>query len=170
MANRKKDGQRRGGRSDETEKSSHRVGYGCPPEETRFKRGQSGNPNGRPRRVPTMHDDLEKVLAERIELREGERVQRVSKRDALARTTINRALKGDARFLRALLHMMQPRSGEDQGDVEIGNVVSADDEALLAAYVARSRGEIVSSEGKIDQKTDKPSKPSNASKSMQSKP
>ena len=29
-----------------------RVGYCNPPEYTRFKKGQSGNPNGRPKRKP----------------------------------------------------------------------------------------------------------------------
>jgi hypothetical protein len=170
MAHRKKDGRRRGGRSDDTEKGPDRVGYGCPPEETRFKPGQSGNPKGRPRRVPTLRAALEKVLGEHIGLREGERSQRVSKLDALVRTTMNRALKGDPRFLRAVLQMMQTGSGEDQGEVEVDNVVSADDEALLADYLARHGAEIAPSEEQIDQKTDEPSKPSNASKSMRGKP
>ena len=74
------------------------------------------------------------------------------------------------RFLRAVLQMMQTGSGEDQGEVEVDNVVSADDEALLADYLARHGAEIAPFEEQIDQKTDEPSKPSNASKSMRGKP
>ncbi len=29
--------------------SGYQVGYGKPPAQTRFKQGQSGNPNGRPK-------------------------------------------------------------------------------------------------------------------------
>ena len=28
------------------------IGYGKPPEDTRFKKGQSGNPRGRPKKQP----------------------------------------------------------------------------------------------------------------------
>jgi hypothetical protein len=31
--------------------SPHEIGYGKPPRHTRFVKGRSGNPNGRPKRV-----------------------------------------------------------------------------------------------------------------------
>lgn len=34
---------------DTAQPSDYEVGYGKPPAETRFKKGQSGNPNGRPK-------------------------------------------------------------------------------------------------------------------------
>ena len=77
----KKTGGRGLDRSAEATESDHtRVGYGRPPYETRFRPGQSGNPKGRPRRIPTMQETLEKLLGEQIELREGERVRRMRKR------------------------------------------------------------------------------------------
>src|SRR5262245_59832080 len=36
----------------ETTSASYEVGYGKPPRHTRFQKGQSGNPGGRPRRSP----------------------------------------------------------------------------------------------------------------------
>lgn len=32
-------------------KRKYKIGYAKPPKATRFKKGQSGNPNGRPRRM-----------------------------------------------------------------------------------------------------------------------
>src|ERR1700682_1828124 len=44
-------------------RDNYTVGRGKPPIETRFKKGKSGNPSGRPRRVPTLLDTVAKILA-----------------------------------------------------------------------------------------------------------
>jgi hypothetical protein len=123
MAYRKKGG-RRQGRFDNTEKGPDRVGYGCPPKETRFKRGQSGNPKGRPKRAPTVHAVLDKVLGGHVELREGERTKRVSKLVALLETAVNRILKGDHRYLSPILRLLLVKGREDQSEVDADDVAS----------------------------------------------
>jgi hypothetical protein len=42
---------------------NYTVGRGKPPIETRFKKGKSGNPSGRPRKAPTLLDTVAKILA-----------------------------------------------------------------------------------------------------------
>jgi len=54
--------------SDTPEKTSD-VGYGKPPVETQFKKGQSGNPKGRPRSRATTA--LDRALSERVILPDG---------------------------------------------------------------------------------------------------
>ena len=44
----------------------YEVGYGKPPKKTQFKRGRSGNPNGRPRKKPDLYSELTKVLHENV--------------------------------------------------------------------------------------------------------
>jgi hypothetical protein len=170
MANKKNDSRRPSRRSDETKINPDRVGYGSPPRETRFKPGQSGNPKGRPRRVPTFRAALEKVLAEPIELRQGKRLQRVSKLDALARTTVDRALKGDHRHFRSIQQTLLVESDENQGDVEANDVVSSNDEAILADFLARLGVEVPTSTPKVDKSTHEPLKPSEAFKRNRGKP
>lgn len=42
----------------------HKVGYGRPPVETQFKKGQSGNPRGRPKKADSRRAITERVLGE----------------------------------------------------------------------------------------------------------
>ena len=44
-----------------TEEPKDEVGYGKPPKATRFKKGKSGNPSGRPRRNPGIAELFRKV-------------------------------------------------------------------------------------------------------------
>ena len=39
---------RPGSQQNQNDETDYEVGYGKPPKHTQFKRGQSGNPNGRP--------------------------------------------------------------------------------------------------------------------------
>lgn len=163
MARKNKGGGRRGDGFNDFEEKPYRVGYGRPPKTTQFKPNQSGNPKGRPRRTPTLHTVVAKVLEERIEIREGERVLRMSNRHALARTAVRRALNGDPKLLRALAVMMRIESGEGQGEEEAKAHISAADEAILADFIARHGTEDRPSVDRADEAADEPPKPSDAS-------
>src|SRR4051812_4337181 len=49
------------------------VGYGRPPKATRFRKGQSGNPRGRPKGAQGLRSLLEAALAQQITVSEGGR-------------------------------------------------------------------------------------------------
>jgi hypothetical protein len=128
---------RHAGNGEATDDKDYRVGYGRPPLATRFKPNQSGNPKGRPRRSLSLRAVVDKVLEEKIEIREGERVLRMSNRHALARSAFRRALNGDPKLLRALALMMRVEMGSEQPEDEAAARVSPSDEAILADYLAR---------------------------------
>ena len=46
-----------------------KVGFGCPPKRTRWKKGQSGNPKGRPKSKSEMATDAARILAQPVEAR-----------------------------------------------------------------------------------------------------
>jgi hypothetical protein len=79
------------------------VGYCSPPESTRFKPGQSGNPKGRPKGSRNLATDLAAELGEQITLREGGRARRISKQRALISALMAKGLSGDVRATTALL-------------------------------------------------------------------
>ena len=72
--------------------NNREVGYGRPPLHTRFKKGQSGNPKGRPRSA-VFSDALRAVLAEAPPGEHGPDVRTYA--DAIARALINKAIAGD---------------------------------------------------------------------------
>ena len=71
------------------------AGYGNPPKESRFKKGQSGNRRGRPKGLQT-----------EIKVREGPRTIRISKQRAIVKTLIAKTLAGDARAATTLTNLM----------------------------------------------------------------
>jgi len=75
-----------------------RSGYMKPPKHAQFKKGQSGNPKGRPRKpdnVPTM---IERVLKRKVRV-EGED-KKITLMDALMRKLREQVLDGDVQAFR----------------------------------------------------------------------
>jgi hypothetical protein len=82
------------------------VGYGRPPRHSRFTKGQSGNPKGRPKGTKNLKTDLTEELQETILVREGTHAIKISKQRAIVKTLIAKTLKGDARAATTLTNMM----------------------------------------------------------------
>src|ERR1700683_4792473 len=68
------------------------VGYGRPPQATRFKPGQSGNPRGRPKGSVNLGTALNRTMRERIVIVEQGRRKTISKAEAIAKQAANRAV------------------------------------------------------------------------------
>ena len=73
----------------------YEVGYGKPPKHTRFRKGQSGNPKGRPMKSLNMKTILEDALTAMVPVRIGDKVEKVQAAKALVQTLLMKALKGD---------------------------------------------------------------------------
>jgi hypothetical protein len=78
---------------------SYEVGYAKPPVRSRFAKGISGNPSGRPRRRRVIGKSIKEILAELVTVREGNRTYRMSKYEAINTRLVNEALKGEPKAL-----------------------------------------------------------------------
>ena len=83
------------------------VGYGNPPKATRFQKGRSGNPTGRPKRIRTQLEVLRRELAQRVTVTEGGRKRRLTKGELVAKQLVTRAVKGEVAALRMMLRMSE---------------------------------------------------------------
>ena len=83
--------------------SNYEVGYGRPPKHSQFKKGQSGNPRGRPRGSRNLATDLSAELGEKVTVREHGHSRTVSKQRALIKSLTQKAMNGDVRAIAAVL-------------------------------------------------------------------
>lgn len=71
---------------------------------TRFKPGQSGNPKGRPRGAKNFTTVLEDELKAPIPVTENKKRKRISKREAIAKQLVNKAVSGDLRAIQTVMN------------------------------------------------------------------
>lgn len=69
------------------------VGYMNPPKHTRFKKGKSGNPRGRPRKQADLNTVLHRVLNRKVRTKDDDKTMPI--RDALMWKLRDLALQGD---------------------------------------------------------------------------
>ena len=70
----------------------YEVGYRRPPEHTRFKKGRSGNPGGRPRKTGAVEVDLEGWVNQSVTVVQNGQARRMSKREVMLRAHLKKAL------------------------------------------------------------------------------
>ena len=99
----------------------YEVGFGKPPKRTRFKKGRSGNPKGRPRKKPDLYSELAKVLRENVTITVDGQQERVTVQQALLRRLRDQALRGEiwAQKLTQKVVGALPESGSERAPVDM---------------------------------------------------
>jgi uncharacterized protein DUF5681 len=97
--------------------SAYAVGYGKPPAHSRFQRGKSGNPNGRPKGTLNVATTLFRTLREIVVVNENGRRKEITKFEAALKQLVNKAASGDLRALNQLIGIMLPQQSAAEKNV-----------------------------------------------------
>lgn len=84
-------------------KGDYEVGYCKPPVETRFKKGQSGNLKGRPKKLRPPDHPIEASLKELVAIRTDRGVEQITQFEALMRGQIHNALMGKVQAVKKVV-------------------------------------------------------------------
>ena len=87
--------------------SQEDVGYRKPPVGTRFKKGQSGNPAGRPIGRKNIKTIIREVQNASVVIEDNGQTMRVSKFEAAIRALAEKAQKGDIQSIKLFLKLVE---------------------------------------------------------------
>lgn len=84
------------------------VGFGKPPVQSRFRKGQSGNPAGRPPAAKTFARLIKRLLLGKVRIAETGWPRTVVRLQVVFDQIVNRAILGNSRFRKLLLEYIPP--------------------------------------------------------------
>jgi len=120
------------------DKDDYDVGYGKPPKDTQFKKGQSGNPNGRPKNTKNFKTDLKEELSELVQVTEGGVSRSMSKQRALVKSAINRAISGNDRAAEMVGKWNAQHLDTEEG-TDSPRTLSDEDREILERYTTQQK-------------------------------
>lgn len=112
------------------------VGYGKPPKHTRFKKGQSGNPKGKPKGHKNFKTDLKEALDTRISVRVDGKEKKMTKQRAFIESLLGQSLQGNDRARGHLLSTIV-RFLDDNLDTDALHDTTAEDLEILQRFEQR---------------------------------
>jgi hypothetical protein len=81
------------------------VGYGKPPKKSQFKKGQSGNPAGRPKGSTSLTSVFKSLLEKKVAVVQNGKAAKMPMIHVLANKTLTKALAGEPQSLKLILKL-----------------------------------------------------------------
>lgn len=118
---------------------SYEVGYGNPPQNTRFKPGQSGNPKGKPKGAKNLATIVDKAIKEKVVVSENGKRRSVTKLEVAVKQLVNKAAIGDPKAMTQLLPLVQIIEGRAEADAALTPILAEADDLVMAHIGERYR-------------------------------
>jgi len=115
----------------------HRVGYGRPPVEHRFKQGNNANPKGRKKKTRNRKVVISELLFEPINVREGGEVKQMPVLEAVLKKLLSKALAGDNKAALTIIGIAQREGVLAPEQEEAVDNVSDGDMAIMQDAMER---------------------------------
>jgi hypothetical protein len=93
----------------------YEVGYGKPPLETRFQKGQSGNAQGRKRGSKNLASMVQSALDETVVVNINGKRRCISKLEAACMQQANKAAAGDPKAMKLMMDLLAGAQTRDAG-------------------------------------------------------
>jgi hypothetical protein len=124
----------------------YEVGYGKPPRHTRFRKGQSGNPRGRPKESKNLATLLKEALNEPVIVAENGGRRKITMREAIIKQLVKRSATADLRATKILLDLVrdiesQRESGSEPGSAETRALTEVDKKVIEQLRARFANGE-----------------------------
>ena len=110
------------------------VGFRRPPQATQFKKGESGNPKGRPKGSRSIGAVLQEILQQKIAVTESGRTRRLPALEVMLRRLRNDAMRSEPAALKLILSLFD-RYGESPAAGLRFDEILAEDQAILAEFL-----------------------------------
>jgi Family of unknown function (DUF5681) len=115
----------------------YEVGYGKPPRKMRFRKGESGNPKGRPKGKLNWATVLERALQEQVVINENGVRRTVTKLEAAYTQLVNKAASGDLTALKLLAALARSAEESAAQKVQPGSPSNDADRKVLGNLLRR---------------------------------
>jgi hypothetical protein len=120
---------------------AYEVGYGKPPQHSRFRKGQCGNPRGRPKGSKNLATIVGEALDQKVVVNEGGRRRKITKREAVITQLVNRSAQADLKATQMLLGLMHEIERRSETASAEARTFTDKDRQVLAVLRARLVGD-----------------------------
>lgn len=96
---------------------NYEVGFGKPPKTSQFKKGQSGNPMGRPKGRLNVSTLIHQLLEEKVMVVEKGQERSVQMMEVILRRMVNKAATGDLKAIPMVLSLVDRALAGEEGEV-----------------------------------------------------
>ena len=121
----------------------YEVGYGKPPQHTRFQPGKSGNPQGRPKGAKNLATIVNNAIKEKVVVTENGKRKKKSKLEVAIMQLVNKAAVGDHKALTQLLSLVQIIENRAEADAASTPILSEGDDLVMADIGERLRQSVL---------------------------
>jgi uncharacterized protein YdaL len=112
------------------------VGYKRPPTATRYVKGQSGNPKGRPKGSKNLRAVLAEELSQRVTVNNHGKKKRLSVQSVMLKQVLQKAAAGDLKAASMVLRIIQ-QVDPDHATAPQNQPISERDDKILADFLQR---------------------------------
>lgn len=121
-----------------SDEESKKPGYGRPPVQYQFKKGQSGNSKGRPKGAKNFATALSAELNGQMVVSENGKRRKISRRQVIAKQLVNRAVTGDHKALPILFNETRALETAPPPAAAVA-LVRPEDQAVMKGILERLR-------------------------------